>query len=100
MDLAGQGRFCVHTGIGGEVWKDAAVAVGKKLGMEIAAYSIGFRQDYEDPLYEWEELREVEEDGCVLVRPDRFVAWRSKAMVPGCEEKLHKVFQHVLSIAS
>jgi hypothetical protein len=32
----------------------------------------------------------------VLVRPDRFVAWRSMEMVEGCEKKLLAVMKHIL----
>ena len=96
IDLAGHGVFCLITGIGGERWRDATRKVSRELGMEIASYSIGWRQDYEDVYFDWARRREVEEDGCVLLRPDRFVAWRSKEMVDDCVGKLLKVMKHVL----
>ncbi len=43
-----------------------------------------------------ERRREVEEDGCVLVRPDRFVAWRSMELADDCESKLKEVMKAVL----
>jgi hypothetical protein len=98
MDLAGKSRFTLLTGIGGEAWKAAASQVSETLGVSIAAFSIGFRQDYEDVYYEWEHLREVEEDGCILVRPDRFIAWRSMEMVKEPREKLLQVMRTVLSL--
>ena len=97
QDLAGHGVFCLFTGIGGEKWKSAAAAAVKEFGVEIRTYSIGWMQDYEDAYSDWERRNEIEEDGCVLVRPDRFVAWRSKGMTEDCEEKLLKVMKHVLS---
>lgn len=97
IDLAGRGRFCLLTGPGGDAWKTAANKVGEQLGVKIASYSIGWRQDYEDVYSDWARRREIEEDGCVLVRPDRFVAWRSKEMIQGCEEKLMTVMKSVLS---
>lgn len=77
VDLAGHGRFCVLTGIGGEAWKKAAADAKEKLGVDVVAYSIGWCQDYEDVYGDWERRREIEEDGCLLLRPDRVVAWRS-----------------------
>ena len=97
IDLAGHGVFCLLTGIGGKKWKGAAASVSKKMGIEIRSYSIGWRQDYEDVYFDWARRREVDESGCVLVRPDRFVAWRAWNMISGCEDKLFEVMKHVLS---
>lgn len=44
--------------------------------VEIKVISIGRGCDYEDTFFEWTERGGIEDDGCVLVRPDRFVAWR------------------------
>jgi hypothetical protein len=97
IDVAGHGAFCLLTGIGGEKWKAAAVEVAKKLGITINAHSIGWMQDYEDVYFDWARRREVNEDGCVVLRPDRFVAWRAKGMVDDCEVKLESVLRSVLS---
>lgn len=99
INLAGHRQFCLLTGPGGESWKAAAVKVGQALGVQINAYSIGWKQDYEDVYFDWARRREVEEDGCVLVRPDRFVAWRSKDMIPDVEAKLETVMRQVLCLA-
>ncbi len=98
LDLAGKGQFTLFTGIGGDKWRDAAIMVSQKLKVFTAVYSIGFHQDYQDPYFEWARLREVEENGCVLVRPDRFVAWRSMEMVPDAAERLLAVMRTILSI--
>lgn len=99
IDLAGHGQFCLLTGPGGQAWKAAAEKVGKLLGIEIKAYSIGWKQDYEDVYFDWARRREVEEDGCVLMRPDRFVAWRSAKIIPDADTKLEKVLRKVLSLS-
>ncbi len=96
IDLAGHGRFCLLTGPGGRAWQEASRAVSEALGVEIASYSIGWKQDYEDVYFDWAKKREVEENGCVLVRPDRVVAWRSTGMVAGPAEELRKVMKSVL----
>ncbi|MBW4439322.1 MAG: FAD-dependent monooxygenase [Pleurocapsa minor GSE-CHR-MK-17-07R] len=76
FDLVGKGRFTVLTGIGGEAWVEAAKTITAATGMEIAAYVIGPGRDYQDIYGEWPDLREVNEAGCLLVRPDMFVGWR------------------------
>jgi hypothetical protein len=80
QDLAGKGRFTIFTGIGGkEVWMKAAVAASQAItGLDIAVFSIGWGQDYVDMDNTWTQVRGVEDDGAVLVRPDRFVCWRSQ----------------------
>jgi hypothetical protein len=98
IDLAGHGNFCLLTGPGGQRWKDAADKVAKTLGIEIKSYSVGWKEDYEDVYFDWARRREVEEDGCVLVRPDRFVAWRSMSMIADCAVTLEKVMASVLSL--
>jgi hypothetical protein len=97
IDLAGKRVFTVFTGIGGHAWKTASVTVSKELRIIISAYSIGMRQDYEDTYLDWEAVREIEDDGCILVRPDRFVAWRSKTMLPDVEERLTTVLKKILA---
>jgi 2,4-dichlorophenol 6-monooxygenase len=79
-DLAGKNRFCLFTGIAGEQWAEAAANVAEDLGIEIAAHVIGPGREYTDLYDDWARVREVGEDGCVLVRPDAHVAWRSAAL--------------------
>lgn len=99
VDIAGHGAFTLFTGIGGEAWKVAAATVAATLRVPIATCSIGFRQDWEDVYFDWERLRGVEESGALLVRPDRFVAWRASAMLENaeaCRKKLEAVLCAVL----
>jgi hypothetical protein len=98
IDLAGHGRFCLLTGPGGQRWKDAARSVSATVGVEMVVYSIGWKQDYEDVYFDWAKKREVHENGCVLVRPDRFVAWRSSGMNADPEQKLEEVMRSILAL--
>ncbi len=81
LDLAGGGRFALLTGIGGEGWIEAARVVAGRTGAEIEAYQIGPGCDYEDYFGDWARLSEVEDAGCVLLRPDAHVAFRAKDRV-------------------
>jgi 2,4-dichlorophenol 6-monooxygenase len=38
--------------------------------------------DYRDPRSTWARYRQISMQGAILVRPDRFVAWRSKEASP------------------
>ena len=98
IDLAGHGAFCLLTGIGGEIWKTAAAWAAAELGIEINTYTIGWGQDFHDVYFDWAQRREVDDDGCVLIRPDRFVAWRSKTAVPNAEAKLIAVLKSTLGV--
>lgn len=97
IDLAGHGAFSLFTGHGGHAWKQAAAEVSASTGIPINSYGIGWGLDYNDKYREWTDRREIDENGCILVRPDRYIAWRSKTMIPNCTEKLLRVFNRVLS---
>ena len=77
LDITGKGHFTVLTGIGGEVWGEAAKALGKTLSMDIKVRVIGPRSDFEDHTGDWARVSEVTDSGCLLVRPDHHVAWRA-----------------------
>ena len=99
IDLAGHGALTLLTGIGGDSWRIAADKVSSELGVPMQTYSIGFRQDWEDAYFDWERLRGVDESGAVLVRPDRFVAWRAVASLndaTACKTKLMMVMRYIL----
>jgi hypothetical protein len=103
IDLAGHGAFTLLTGIGGEYWKQAAKSVSANLGVPITVHLIGFRQDWEDVYFDWERLRGVDESGAVLVRPDRFVAWRAPTVLnseDACQTKISEVMGTILGHAT
>jgi 2,4-dichlorophenol 6-monooxygenase len=79
LDLAGHGRFTLVTGIGGQPWLNAAAELGADLGLAITPALIGPGQPYEDPYGTWAALREIDDGGVLLVRPDLYVAARHLA---------------------
>ncbi|KAI1179784.1 FAD binding domain-containing protein [Nemania sp. FL0916] len=94
-DLAGKGRFTLFTGIGGKTgWKYATERVRQDLKIDMEVYSIG--DDYRDLFFQWKKKRGVMEKGAVLVRPDRFVAWRSNDITEFAAEKLVTVMARIL----
>jgi 2,4-dichlorophenol 6-monooxygenase len=95
-DLVGKGRFSLLTGVAGQRWAAAAEAVGATLGIEIAAHVIGPGRRYIDLYDDWARLREVSEDGCVLVRPDAHVGWRAAAMAADPAAELETTLRAIL----
>lgn len=99
IDLAGKGCFALFTGIGGDGWIKAAEKAQEVLKVPIKAYSIGFRRVWEDVYGDWANVRGVGESGCVLVRPDYFVAWRCQTWSEDNGKELEQVLRSVLSIS-
>ena len=60
---------------------------------------IGPNREYIDLYDDWARAREVREDGCVLVRPDGYVAWRSNAMPDDPAKALTDVLSKILDRA-
>jgi 2,4-dichlorophenol 6-monooxygenase len=97
LDLAPSTRFTLFTGISGQAWADAAPAVAARLGIDLAAIVIGAGQVYTDLYFDWARAREIEEDGVLLVRPDKIIAWRSISAVADPEQALTAALLSVLS---
>lgn len=73
LDLVGKGRFTLVTGIAGTDWVEAAGALGRPY---LDTLVIG-RPGALDAYCNWHSVREIDEAGALLVRPDGVVAWRS-----------------------
>jgi 2,4-dichlorophenol 6-monooxygenase len=100
LDLGGHGAFTVLTGIGGADWLAAATEFTRSTGVPVTQVSIGPGEPYEDPYGTWAALREIEDGGVLVVRPDLYVAARH-ASAPGSASEatawLHGVLTEVLS---
>ncbi|MEG9862735.1 MAG: FAD-dependent monooxygenase [Parvularculales bacterium] len=97
LDLCGQGLFTVITGIGGEAWCKAADALADPLGLPIRSHVIGPRQKYIDHIGDWSSASEISDTGCLLVRPDQHVAWRTQEMVENPQNELESVLKTILA---
>lgn len=96
LDLCGQGEFSIITGTGGESWIDAAQTAAQELGIPINVHVIGPGKLVEDPYGDWARLREIEEDGALLVRPDFIVGWRSHSITENITANLIKAITQIL----
>jgi 2,4-dichlorophenol 6-monooxygenase len=68
------------TGIAGQPWEDIAEKVAAELKVPLAAVVIGPGRDVTDLYYDWAKVREIDESGALLIRPDKHVAWRVMTM--------------------
>jgi 2,4-dichlorophenol 6-monooxygenase len=96
LDLTGMGRFTVITGIGGEGWVEAAREIAAETGLPIAAFVIGPGRDVEDIFGDWAEAREIDETGCILVRPDMHVGFRHHAASKDAKALLSSALDRIL----
>ncbi|MCU1482244.1 MAG: phenol 2-monooxygenase [Subtercola sp.] len=98
LDLAPSTQFTLFTGITGSRWAEAAPRVADRFGITLGAVVIGPGQRYTDLYFDWARLREVGEDGVVLVRPDKIVVWRSMTAVDDPESALVEALSAVLNL--
>jgi 2,4-dichlorophenol 6-monooxygenase len=97
LDLAPYGTFTLITGIAGEPWAAAAAKVGESLQVPLKTVIIGPGREVTDLYYDWARLREVEEDGVLLIRPDKFIGWRSMSLPGDPEHALRSALENLLS---
>jgi 2,4-dichlorophenol 6-monooxygenase len=94
-DELGGGHFTLIAGEEGQAWCEAASVVAARRGLKLKAFTLGATSgDRLDMRREWERQREFGKTGAVLVRPDRFVAWRC---LEGAAEP-EKVLEDALSL--
>ncbi|MHA5053683.1 FAD-dependent oxidoreductase [Streptomyces sp. SD15] len=99
MDLAPYTRWTLITGVAGEDWDGAAEKVAQDLGIPLETVVIGPGREVTDLYYDWAKLREVEESGAILVRPDKHIAWRSMGLADDPEAALRSALTQILGKA-
>ena len=75
LDLVGRGEFTLITGLTGTVWAAAAANLNAAY-LRIVVIGLPEAQDV---YCAWQNIREIEESGALLVRPDGIIAWRQKS---------------------
>jgi 2,4-dichlorophenol 6-monooxygenase len=96
LDLCGYDQFTLITGADGSGWIDAVNKLASDLGVKMEAVQVSLGLPVNDIYGDWTKRREVNDDGCVLVRPDRIVAWRSKDLGSEPEAALRDVMLNIL----
>ena len=98
IDLFGL-NLVLLTGSEGGNWRKAASAIATSWP-ELVAYSIGKDGELSDPDGDWHDVYGVDSDGAVLVRPDGYVAWRSRSGVPDPQRSLREAIDALLGKVS
>jgi 2,4-dichlorophenol 6-monooxygenase len=97
MDLVQPGRFLLIAGERGAAWCEAAAKLAAERGLPLDAVRIGHLEgDRRDPRSAWVRQREIGSAGALLVRPDRFVAWRSLGSAADPQGELERALAQVL----
>jgi 2,4-dichlorophenol 6-monooxygenase len=96
LDLTGQGRFTLLTGIGGEAWCAAAAAAGAAFAIDIRCHVIGPRRPVQDHAGDWARSSEIRDSGCILVRPDHHVCWRAETVTADPAGDIRRVLAAIL----
>jgi 2,4-dichlorophenol 6-monooxygenase len=97
MQLVRPGHFLLIAGEDGAAWCDAAARLAEASGIALNAVRIGHLDgDYRDPRCTWLRHRQITAQGAILVRPDRFVAWRSAGAAKNPARELRAALSKVL----
>lgn len=95
LDLLGD-AFVVLAAAGGTSWVDAARDERPRIGAPLEAYEIGV--DFVDRDNVFLSRCGLERGGALLLRPDGFIAWRSRGMMLDPEAALHMALVRALCI--
>jgi putative polyketide hydroxylase len=90
-----RGNFTLVAADRGGAWEKCAAEAARRARVELDAHRIG-ASGLEDPSGGFAEAHGVEPTGCVLVRPDGFVAWRARNDLGASAGRLNEVLDAVL----
>jgi 2,4-dichlorophenol 6-monooxygenase len=97
-DLVEPGRFLLIAGEDGQAWCQAAEQIAGEAKLPLDALRIGHLDgDLYDPRCAWLRYRQIRSDGAILVRPDRFVAWRAPTSVEDPRRELAGALSQILA---
>ncbi len=97
-DLCGrEAAFLLITGSDGAAWQAAASAAARSLGVTLVQAAIGAGQPYADADGRWATLREISEQGAIVVRPDNHVGWRCHGAAQDATRELESALRALLA---
>jgi 2,4-dichlorophenol 6-monooxygenase len=94
LDVTGNGKFSLVTGLGGAAWAAAA----KELELPYLRTIVVGAKGTEDLYGAWHKRREIHEAGALLVRPDGYIAWRQSDAVWSVSEARQQLVAALRSV--
>jgi 2,4-dichlorophenol 6-monooxygenase len=92
------GHFVLIAGEEGQAWVDAAEKLAAEYQIPLRAARVGvLDSDYVDVRCSWLKHRGISPEGAVLVRPDRYIGFRSVGAVDDPSATLAAAFSHILA---
>ncbi|MGW0707303.1 FAD-dependent monooxygenase [Streptomyces sp. NPDC002643] len=88
--------FVLLTGPDGAAWAEGAAAAADALGVTVRVHRVGPGTGLLDTDGAFAAAYGIGGDGAALVRPDRFVAWRSAGACPDPAAEIERALRHVL----
>ena len=98
LDICSYEDLTLIVGINAERWVSAAETTAAELGVRLTIRPVGYRQLFDDVCGDWWRISDIEDDGCLLVRPDRHIAWRSAHLPDDPVAELRRVLTQVLAL--
>jgi 2,4-dichlorophenol 6-monooxygenase len=99
LDICSSEDLTLIVGIGGEPWIRAAEKTAADLGIRLPTRAVGYRQLHDDVCGDWERISGIDDGGCLLVRPDRHIAWRSAHLPDDPAGELRRALRQVLALS-
>jgi 2,4-dichlorophenol 6-monooxygenase len=101
LDLVGRGQFTILTGINGEAWEEAAAKVGPERSASTDPRPCDRPAQRSSTTHgDWARAREVNEAGCVLVRPGPACLLAREDMADDPQGELRRVLTTLLHRAA
>jgi putative polyketide hydroxylase len=94
LDLFGP-HFTLLAGRDGTAWQRAAEAAAPSWP-PFVTHVVGVDGEVSDPEGNWHAAYGIDTDGAVLIRPDGYVAWRSRSGTPNPQAVLRAAFEQLL----
>jgi 2,4-dichlorophenol 6-monooxygenase len=97
-DLVAPGRFLLIAGEEGEPWCTAAKELAADTNVPLDAVRIGHLDgDLYDSRCAWLRYRQIDSNGAILVRPDRFIGWRAPSSAEDPRRELTTALSRILA---
>ncbi|OUC66310.1 aromatic-ring hydroxylase C-terminal domain-containing protein, partial [Acinetobacter seifertii] len=98
LDLIGNGKFTLFCWLQGDKWKLAVDNINRQLNLDIKVIQVGPKRDVEDSYGELSRCWTNDENECMLIRPDGYIAWTSNE-IENAEDELHSAISSILSLS-